>query len=142
MHAWEIGLTNVQAAKMIGVPVTSLTEWFNTHPQLKELRDMCYEETNKLARENVHKSIKKGSIETSKWFLERTDPEFSKKDQSAAVQVNIVSVADRESELKKFMERFTDAGVIDTVITEERDVCPVGEGEDTAPLQESKCITG
>ena len=142
IHAWEIGLTNIQAAKMIGVPPTSLLEWFNTHPQLKELRDMCYEETNKLARENVHKSIKKGSIETSKWFLERTDPEFSKKDNVAPVQVNIISVADREKELKKFMERFTDAGVIDTVVTEEREVCPVGEGEDTTALQEDQCITG
>lgn len=141
-HAWEIGLTNIQAAKMIGVPPTSLAEWLNTHPLLKELRDMCYAETNALARKNIHRAIKKGSVETSKWFLERTDPEFSKKDNVAPVQVNIISVADREKELKKFMERFTDAGVIDTVITEEREVCPVGEGEDTTALQEGQRITG
>lgn len=104
---------------------------------------MCYETVNSMARKNIHRSIKKGSIETSKWFLERTDPEFSKKDNGVpSMQVNIISVADREKELKKFMERFTDAGVIDTVVTEEREVCPVGEGEDTAPLQEDKRITG
>ena len=139
---WKMGLSNSQAAAEVGVTSALISYWANNYPEFKELRDMCYAETNALARKNIHKSIKKGSVETSKWFLERTDPEFSKKDQNAPVQVNIISVADRENELKKFMERFTDAGVIDTVITEERDVCPVGEGEDTPPLQEGKCITG
>lgn len=142
MNSWKMGLTTSQAAVIAGVPRRTLRDWIDNNEEFRELREMCQEEMNTLARKNIHKAIKKGSVETSKWFLERTDPEFSKKDQNAAVQVNIVSVADRESELKKFMERFTDAGVIDTVITEERDVCPVGEGEDTPPLQEGKCITG
>ena len=139
---WKMGLSNNQAAAEVGINPTLITYWANNYPDFKELRDMCYAETNALARKNIHRAIKKGSVETSKWFLERTDPEFNKKDQGAPVQVNIISVADRENELKKFMERFTDAGVIDTVITEERNMCPVGEGEDTAPLQEGKCITG
>lgn len=137
MECWKFGLTNSQAAAEIGVTPSAITHWMDIHPELKEIRDMCYEETNKLARTNIHRAIKKGSVETSKWFLERTDPEFSKKDQAVPVQVNIISVADREKELKKFMERFTDAGVIDTVITEERELPTVGEGEDSTALQES-----
>lgn len=140
---WKMGLSNNQAAAEVGINPTLITYWANNYPEFKELRDMCYAETNALARKNIHKAIKKGSVETSKWFLERTDPEFSKKDNGVpSMQVNIISVADREKELKKFMERFTDAGVIDTVVTEEREVCPVGEGEDTTALQEDQCITG
>lgn len=143
VDSWKFGLTNSQAASDAGIPFSTLQYWMDQYPQLKELREMCYETVNSMARKNIHRSIKKGSIETSKWFLERTDPEFSKKDNMApTMQVNIISVADREKELKKFMERFTDAGVIDTVVTEEREVCPVGEGEDTTALQEDQRITG
>ena len=134
INSWKMGLTTSQAAIIAGVPRRTLGTWIDNNEEFRELREMCQEETNTLARKNIHKAIKKGSVETSKWFLERTDPEFSKKDQSAAVQVNIVSVADREKELKKFMERFTDAGVIDTVITEERELPAVGEGEDSVAL--------
>ena len=142
MESWKMGLNISQAAARIGVNHYVLIQWMNELPELAELKEMCCQETNRMARENIHRAIKKGSVETSKWFLERTDPEFSKKDQGSAVQVNIISVADREKELKKFMERFTDAGVIDTVITEERELPTVGEGENTTALQEDQCITG
>ena len=142
MNAWKMGFTTTQTAAVTGIPRRTLRDWMDNDEELRELQEMCHEDTNILARKNIHNAIKKGSVETSKWFLERTDPEFSKKDNTAPVQVNIISVADREKELKKFMERFTDAGVIDTVVTEEREVCPVGEGEDTTALQEDKRITG
>lgn len=142
MDMWKMGMTNGQAAAEVGIDNSLISHWVNTYPEMRELREICYSETNALARKNIHRAIKKGSVETSKWFLERTDPEFSKKDNVAPVQVNVISVTDRENELKKFMERFTDAGVIDTVITEERQVCPVGTGEDTTALQESQRITG
>ena len=142
MESWKMGLNMSQAAARIGVNHCVLSYWLSEIPELNELKEMCCQETNRMARENIHRAIKKGSIETSKWFLERTDPEFAKKDNmSAPVQVNIISVADRENELKKFMERFTDAGVIDTVITEERDVSTVGEGEDTVALQKDQLLT-
>lgn len=142
IDSWKLGLTNVQAASDAGITESTLQNWLSRYPELKELRTLCYDNVNRMARTNIHRAIKKGSVETSKWFLERTDPEFNKRDQTAPVQVNIISVADREKELKKFMERFTDAGVIDTVVTEEREVCPVGEGEDTTALQEDQRITG
>lgn len=134
MDCWEKGLSNLAAAAEAGVCPTSLANWLNIYPELRELREICTGRMNTMARRNIHKALSKGSIDVSKWYLERTDPEFKKNADVSAVQVNVITVADREKELQKFMERFGDAGVIDTTITEERELSGVDTGENTVAL--------
>lgn len=139
MDCWEKGYTTAATAAEVGVSSVTIMNWMNAYPELRELREICNSKLNALARRNIHKALSKGSIDVSKWYLEKTDPEFKKNPEVGAVQVNVITVADREKELKKFMERFGDAGVIDTTITEERELSGVDQGEDTVALQESQC---
>ena len=138
-HLWELGLTDTDVAQTLGISTATLTQWNRKWPELDELRYLCKNKTRKKARENITRAIDNGHLETSKWFLERTDPQFQK--NSDYTQINVISITDRENELKKFMERFTYEGVIDTVITEERELPTVGDGTDTGALQEDKCVS-
>ena len=117
--AWEMGLNDSQAAMEAGIRPDNIQQLFKNYPELEELRNLCREKINIDAKKNIREAIKRGHLETSKWFLERTDPEFQKKQNDGnTINVAVISVADREKEMNKFMERFTDAGVIDATGTE------------------------
>lgn len=119
VSSWEMGLNDAQAAAECGITVSTLKYYFEAYPELNELKEICGEKIRIDAKKNVRDAIKRGHLETSKWYLERTDPEFQKKpNDGTTVNVAVISVADREKEMNKFMERFTDAGVIDTTGTE------------------------
>lgn len=134
MDCWEKGYTTASTAAEVGVSSVTIMNWMKAYPELRELREICNSKLNAMARRNIHKALSKGSIDVSKWYLEKTDPEFKKNPDVNAVQVNVITVQDREKELKKFMERFGDAGVIDTTITEERELSGVDTGENTVAL--------
>lgn len=116
--SWEMGLNDAQAAAECGITVSTLKYYFEAYPELNELKEICGERIRIDAKKNVRDAIKRGHLETSKWYLERTDPEFQKKNSDTTVNVAVISVADREKEMNKFMARFTDAGVIDVTGTE------------------------
>lgn len=118
VSSWEMGLNDAQAAAECGITVSTLKYYFEAYPELNELKEICGEKIRIDAKKNVRDAIKRGHLETSKWYLERTDPEFQKKNSDTTVNVAVISVADREKEMNKFMERFTDAGVIETTGTE------------------------
>lgn len=118
VSSWEMGLNDAQAAAECGITVSTLRYYFEAYPELTELKEICGERIRIDAKKNVRDAIKRGHLETSKWYLERTDPEFQKKNSDTTVNVAVISVADREKEMNKFMERFTDAGVIDATGTE------------------------
>lgn len=108
VNGWESGLSNINAlAAECGVSASSLKSWMDDEAELfEELKNICYVNCNTIARKNILKALKKGSIETSKWFLERTDNEFSKKDTPPQVNVALISVAEREKALAEYMEKF------------------------------------
>lgn len=118
VSSWEMGLNDRQAAVEAGIMPCNMPEMFKNYPELNELKEICREKINIDAKKNIREAIKRGHLETSKWFLERTDPEFQKKNSDTTVNVAVISVADREKEMNKFMERFTDAGVAETIGTE------------------------
>lgn len=134
IDCWEKGYTVEATAAEVGVSTVSIVRWMNAYPELTELKGLCNARMNTMARRNIHKALSKGSIDVSKWYLEKTDPEFKKNPDVGAVQVNVITVQDREKELQKFMERFGDAGVIDTTITEEQELSGVDTGENTVAL--------
>lgn len=141
MRFWELGFTDNGVAAEIGVSSSLLSVWMKNYPELKELKDLCYVKINNKARENIYNSIKKGSIKTSQWFLERTDPEFSTKNEQYNTQINIVTVQDREKELARFMERFgADERAGELIVDEGSGVSEMDQGEDTVALQEGERV--
>lgn len=118
VSSWEMGLNDAQAAAECGITVGTLKYYFEAYPELNELKEICGEKIRINAKKNVRDAIKRGHLETSKWYLERTDPEFQKKNSDTTVNVAVISVADREKEMNKFMERFTDAGVVESTESE------------------------
>lgn len=141
MRFWELGFTDNGVAAEIGVSSSLLSVWMKNYPELKELKELCYVKINNKARENIYNSIKKGSIKTSQWFLERTDPEFSTKNEQYNTQINIVTVQDREKELARFMERFgADERAGELIVDEGSGVSEMDQGEDTVALQEGERV--
>lgn len=141
MRFWELGFTDNGVAAEIGVSSSLLSVWMKNYPELKELKDLCYIKINNKARENIYNSIKKGSVKTSQWFLERTDPEFSTKNEQYNTQINIVTVQDREKELARFMERFgADERAGELIVDEGSGVSEMDQGENTVTLQEGECV--
>ena len=141
MRFWELGFTDSGVASEIGVSSSLINVWMKNYPELKELKDLCYVKINNKARENIYNSIKKGSIKTSQWFLERTDPEFSTKNEQYNTQINIVTVQDREKELARFMERFgTDERAGELIVDEGSGVSEMDQGTDTVALQEGERV--
>lgn len=118
VSSWEMGLSDKQAAAEIGVNPSTLSQWLQKYPELVELREICTEKLRIAARKNIRVAIEKGHLETSKWYLERTDAEFSKKESSQTTNIAVIGVTERQAELTKYMERFTDAGVITSVESE------------------------
>lgn len=117
-EGWELGITTQTGmCSFVGISPPTYTKYLEENPELEELRQLCQEKINIEARKNIKKAIERGHLDTSKWYLEKTDPQFQK-NSDTTVNVAVISVADREKEMNKFMERFTDAGVIDATGTE------------------------
>lgn len=117
-EGWELGITTQTAmCSFVGISPPTYTKYMEENPELEELRQLCQEKINIEARKNIKKAIERGHLDTSKWYLEKTDPQFQK-NSDTTVNVAVISVADREKEMNKFMERFTDAGVVESVESE------------------------
>lgn len=118
-EGWELGITTQTGmCSFVGISAPTYTKYLEENPELEELRQLCQEKINIDARKNIKKAIERGHLDTSKWYLEKTDPQFQKQSDGTTVNVAVISVADREKEMNKFMERFTDAGVIESTGTE------------------------
>ena len=117
-EAWELGIVSERGVcSYVGISAPTYSKYMTMCPELEELKELCQEKINIEARKNIKKAIERGHLDTSKWYLEKTDPQFQK-NSDTTVNVAVISVADREKEMNKFMERFTDAGVIDATGTE------------------------
>lgn len=117
-EGWELGITTQTGmCSFVGISQPTYTKYLEENPELEELRQLCQEKINIEARKNIKKAIERGHLDTSKWYLEKTDPQFQK-NSDTTVNVAVISVADREKEMNKFMERFTDAGIIESVESE------------------------
>jgi len=113
-EAWELGIVSERGVcSYVGISAPTYSKYMTMCPELEELKELCQEKINIEARKNIKKAIERGHLDTSKWYLEKTDQQFQK-NSDTTVNVAVISVADREKEMNKFMERFTDAGVIES----------------------------
>lgn len=111
--AWIAGVNDKKAAQYAGITADDLKELLRKDSKLALMRAACLTnclETEIAARNNVKSSIKEGSVESSKWYLERKVPdEFSTK-QTVSVQADdFLSIDEKKAELEKLMEKFGDA---------------------------------
>lgn len=83
---WEVledsflmGLSDEQACLRANITKPTLYAYLGEHPELKDRREILKENIRMRAKINIVNEIKKGSIELSKYYLEKTDREFSNK---------------------------------------------------------------
>ena len=111
--AWIAGLPDRKAAQYAGITAEDLKDVLRKDSKLALMRAACMLsdlETEINARTNVRRSVSEGSVDSSKWYLERKVPdEFSTK-QTVSVQADdFLSIDEKKVELEKLMEKFGDA---------------------------------
>lgn len=126
LKAWEMAMPDTMVLRYANISQEQYDLLLERFPEFAEMREPLYTTPRMNARMNVIRDIEKGNVNTSKWLLERTDPEFSKKGDGAVINV---SVREREEELLKEIRKFGTADF--TVVEENGESASVDEGEDT-----------
>lgn len=80
-EAFLYGLTDRQACQFAEIPYSTFTSWLERNEEYRTKKEMLKENPKIRAKINVVKSILKGDLYDSKWYLERTDKEFNPKSQ-------------------------------------------------------------
>lgn len=114
LRCWDDGLSDREAALTVrrelneNILTADIHEWTAGNPEVEILREMLSSGVTIKAKRNVKKSISDGSVQSSKWWLERKAPnEFSTKATVAFEDAAIeVSVKDKTNAMEKFMEKF------------------------------------
>lgn len=109
--AWQAGMPDRKAAQYAGITPDDLMELLRKDTDLALTRAGMLSrnlEVEMAARVNVNRSImKEGSVDSSKWLLERKVPEeFSTKGQIAVQADDFATIEDKKAELAKMMEKF------------------------------------
>lgn len=108
--AWQAGMPDRKAAQYAGITPEDLKDLLRMDAELALTRAGMLTrnlEVEITARINVNHSIKEGSVDSSKWLLERKVPEeFSTKGQIAVQADDFATIEDKKAELAKMMEKF------------------------------------
>lgn len=109
--AWLAGMPDRKAALYAGITPDDLKELLRMDSKLALNRAAIMTEVLEVelaARNNVNRSVKEeGSVDSSKWLLERRVPEeFSTKGQIAVQSEDFATIEDKKAELEKMMEKF------------------------------------
>ena len=77
-----MGFTDKEASLYANIDVTTLYNYCNDNPNFSTRKELLKEQPKIMAKQNIIKSIKKGSELDSKWYLERKSKnEFSLKQE-------------------------------------------------------------
>lgn len=108
--AWQAGMPDRKAAQYAGITPDDLKDLLRMDAELALTRAGMLTrnlEIEMTARINVNRSVKEGSVDSSKWLLERKVPEeFSTKGQIAVQADDFATIEDKKAELAKMMEKF------------------------------------
>lgn len=109
-QAWNAGMNDRKAATYAGIDVHDLQELLRLDTRLEMQRAAIVAknlETEVVARTNIRNSVKEGSVDTSRWYLERVAPdEFSSKSKVAVQADDFMTIQDKKAELAKLMEKY------------------------------------
>lgn len=115
LEMWEMAMPDLMVIAHAGITEEQYLHILQHFPEFAAMREKAYTLPKMKARLNVIRDIEKGNVSTSKWYLEKTDPEFSKK---SVTETNVkISVAEKEKQLLAKMENYGTADF--TVIEEE-----------------------
>lgn len=74
---WHYNIT--EACQHAGISRGTYYNWLEQHPQFAEKVEVAKTDPLKQAKQNIAKEIQGGDVSTSKWLLERRDPDFKPK---------------------------------------------------------------
>jgi hypothetical protein len=85
-EAFSYGATDEQACFQAGISADSLYGYCRKHPEYLKRKDALKNQTKYFAKRNISKKVKgtgkgDGDIDTSKYILDRTDPDFKPKNK-------------------------------------------------------------
>lgn len=113
-ECWAKGCNDKEACMIAGIDKKSLNRWLYGEGEdkkfliegLLEERELLRSNPSYMARSNVYKSLKKGNVETSKWYLERKEKdEFSTKaTNEMEVNISSKSIEDKEKEMMEKLD--------------------------------------
>lgn len=127
LKMWEMAMPDLMVVEYAKITEAQYKHILDHFPEFADMRAKAYTIPNIKARMNIMKDLDKGNVSTSKWYLEKTDPQFSKK---SIRETNVtVSVSEREKQLLENMQQYGTADF--TVIEEEREPPALGAGQDT-----------
>ena len=99
-----------KAAQYAGITHEELRDLLSKDPSLGLTRNAAMAknlEVELAARKNVNAAVSEGSVDSSKWLLERKVPEeFSTKGQVSVQADDFATIEDKKAELAKMMEKF------------------------------------
>jgi len=102
VQAWKWEYPDSHACDYAGVTLGKLKVFFRKHPEWREKRDNLKATGEMTVRKNLVESLKKGDMQTTKWFAERRMPEYQTKGQ---IEVNVTHSLD-ESAIVERLSRF------------------------------------
>jgi hypothetical protein len=108
-EAWSYEWPDTKASDYAGITIGKLRMAYNKDPELRNKRDLLKLQGRFLAQKNVVDHLEQGDIQTTRWFLERRDQNYSNKSQ---VDVNITHSLN-EAQIIERLSKFIDVGLLD-----------------------------
>lgn len=109
-RAWVQGMPDRKAALYAGITPEDLKDLLLHDTKLVLTRNAAIGrnlDVELAARRNVNKAVEEGSVDSSKWLLERKVPEeFSTKGQVSVQSDDFATIEDKKAQLEKMMEKF------------------------------------
>lgn len=110
-EAFIMGLSDREACVYANIGASTLYDYCTDNPDFSERKEMLKESPKMRAKVNVSKSIEKGDIPTSTWYLERkARDEFSTKQTTEVSGGLDLSIEDKREVMKKRLEELRNEG--------------------------------
>lgn len=135
LSSWENGLSDREASFRASrdnnfyITEAQIREIYENDVRVADLRDFLRTDLVSQAKLNIAKSIREGSVSTTKWFLERKAPEEYSSKSAVAFEGAVVAVSmdEKEAEMDKFLEGL---GISKEKKQEEAPIAFLGETDD------------
>lgn len=105
-----LGLKNNALCLYSGISVSCFYEYMKKHPDIKDRIELLRNNPTILAMQSVNKGLtdrnKTERYKMSRWYLEKTDPEFSSKHDVSLDTSGSLSIESRSDALSAFLKRF------------------------------------
>ena len=79
LTAFQNSYNITEACHYAGISRDTYYRWLEQHPELAEKVEQAKHMPTRKAKETITKAIKEGDVATSRWLLERRDPDFRSK---------------------------------------------------------------